>query len=342
VTIPGLPADATAVAVNLTGTGPTANTYLSAYAGGMAYPNTVNLALPKVEVTASVFAIVAVKGGKITIRNSTGSVNVVVDELGYFGTGSETGRLTSLAGPSRVLDTRTTVGGHHAKIASGGTVTVKPGAPAGATAALVNLTTIGMAAGGRAGGGPSCASAWSTLYYSKYVRSNQAIVKLSPQGQFCLKVTGGTADFIVDVEGYLGASGSQYVPLASPQRILDTRNGAGAFAGGRASLALPAGGAPVIYGSNIGDVPASATTLVTNLVEVSATATGYLAHYPGASRPSSLKSVLSFTAGRTVSNAALAPLPSAATASTSRNRFGLYNSAGTTNAVLDLFGYFLP
>src|SRR5206468_7667889 len=99
VAVPGLPADATAVAVNLTGTGPTANTYLSAYAGGMPFPNTVNLALPKVEVTASVFAIVAVRGGKITIRNSTGSVNVVVDEVGYFGTGSETGRLTSLAAP---------------------------------------------------------------------------------------------------------------------------------------------------------------------------------------------------------------------------------------------------
>jgi hypothetical protein len=342
VTVPGLPADATAVAVNLTGTGPTANTYLSAYAGNMPFPNTVNLALPKVEVTASVFAIVGVKSGKITIRNSTGSVNVVVDEVGYFGTAAEPGLMTSFAAPSRVLDTRTTVGGHHAKIASGGTVTVTTGAPAGATAALVNLTTIGMLAGGRAGGGPSCASAWSTLYYSKYVRSNQAIVKLSPTGQFCLKVTGGTADFIVDVEGYLGASGSRYIALASPQRIVDTRTGTGGFAGGRASLPLAPGGAQVIYGSNLGDVPASATTLVTNLLEVSATATGYLGHYPGSSRPSGLKSVLSFTAGRTVSNAAFVGLPRGTAAPTTLNRFGLYNSAGTTNAVVDLSGYFLP
>ncbi|MFN2562226.1 MAG: S8 family serine peptidase [Jatrophihabitans sp.] len=342
VTVPGLPADATAVAVNITGTGPTANTYLSAYAGNMPFPNTVNLALPKVEVTASVFAIVAVKSGKITLRNSTGSVNVVVDEVGYFGTAAEPGLMTSFAAPSRVLDTRTTVGGHHAKIASGGTVTVTTGAPAGATAALVNLTTIGMLAGGRAGGGPSCASAWSTLYYSKYVRSNQAIVKLSPAGQFCLKVTGGTADFIVDVEGYLGASGSHYVALGSPQRIVDTRTGTGGFAGGRASLPLAPGGAQVIYGSNLGDVPASATTLVTNLLEVSATATGYLGHYPGSSRPSGLKSVLSFTAGRTVSNAAFVGLPPGTAAPTTLNRFGLYNSAGTTNAVVDLSGYFLP
>lgn len=340
LSVPGLPADATAVAINLTGTGVTGTTYLSAYPGGTAYPNTSNVNLTKLDSTAAVFAIVTVRNGAITIRNAAGTANVVVDELGYFGTGAETGRLTSLSAAHRVLDTRTIVGNHHSKLVSGGTVTINPGVPPGATAAVVNLTATGMASGGHVGAAPACSSASSTLNYGKYTRANLAIVKLSALGRFCIQASGGAVDLIVDVQGYISASGSDYVALPSPGRVVDTRTGNGGLVGARSPRPLGSATTSVLYGSNVGVVPASATALFTNVVEATATNSGYLTLFPGRTKPSPLTSNLNFSPGRTVSNAVIATLPAASATVADRNRVGIYNSNGNTNVVVDVFGYF--
>jgi Subtilase family. len=332
VTVPGLPDDATAVAINLTGTGVSTPTFLSAYAGGAAFPGTSNLNLSRTDSTAAVFAIVTVQNKSITIRNAAGTANVIVDELGYFGTGAESGKYTPLATPNRVLDTRTNTGGSPGQLTTGKSVMVHPGLT-GATAAVVNITTADARATGLVSAAASCTSSTSTLNYTIYPRANLTIVPLDPSGNFCITGSGAAVDVIVDVVGYMGATGSGYVALPAAYRIVDTRTGNGGSAGGHASKPLGPATTTAFYGSNVGDVPAAATALFTGVVESSNTAGGFLSLFPGASTPASMTSSFNFTPGRIVSNAAVVGLAS--------HDFAIYNGAGSTNAAVDLFGYFI-
>ncbi|WP_262059436.1 PKD domain-containing protein [Streptomyces sp. STR69] len=81
--VAGIPADPTAVLVNLTGVGPTTGTHLTAYgAGGL--PNVSNDNLTAGE-TRPVLAVVPVDAdGDIHIHNSNGTVDVVADLAGYI------------------------------------------------------------------------------------------------------------------------------------------------------------------------------------------------------------------------------------------------------------------
>lgn len=334
LTLANLPSDATAVAINLTGVGATQSTYLSAYPGGTAFPGTSNLNLSTTDPTAAVFTIVTVRNRAITIHNAGGTLNVVVDELGYFGTGVETGTYTPLRPAHRVLDTRTTTGGHHSKLLPGAGVIVNAGV-AGASAAVVNVTTADTTKNGYVSAAPTCSSTSSTLNFTTYTRANLAIVKLSAAGTFCVTDGSSAADVIVDVVGTIGANGAGYVALPAAQRIIDTRFGTGGSAGGHASLALDAATSTAFRGSAVGIVPASATALFTGVVEADATASsGYLGLFAGDTRPSSPSSNINFTAGRVVANAAIVGL--------TNDDFGIYNSAGSTNVAVDLFGYFVP
>ena len=331
-----LPADATAVVVNLTGVGATAPTYVSAYAGGAAFPGTSNLNLASTDSTAAVLAPVTLSGGQtITIRNNAGSVNVVVDVVGYFGTGAETGLFTPLAPgvKPRVLDTRTTVGGHLGKLATGKTITVNPVAPAGATAVVVNVTAVNAGTGGFFNASPMCSSSSSMLNVTKYTRANMAVVQLDPNGKFCLTSGSAPADLIVDVLGFFGSAGAQYYALPAPTRVLDTRTGNGGQTTGHVTP-LGSNASQVVYGTGIGEVPTAADGLFTDVVEASTTTGTYLTLFPGSTPPAALSSTINFTAGRIVSNAAIVGTPG--------SKFGVYNNAGSTNAAVDVFGYFLP
>jgi hypothetical protein len=80
----GVPTGATAVLVNLTGTGPTRGTHLTAYGDGT-LPKVANLYLVAGE-TRSVLALVPVDAdGYIHLHNTSGSVKALVDLQGYIG-----------------------------------------------------------------------------------------------------------------------------------------------------------------------------------------------------------------------------------------------------------------
>jgi hypothetical protein len=334
IPVPGLPADATAVAINLTGIGASTSTHLTAYPGGTDFPGTSNLNLSTIDSTAAVFAIVSVGPARtITVQNSSGTVDIAIDEVGYFGTVATTGKYTPLAAPKRVLDTRTTTGGHHAKLGNKGTVLVNPATPASSIAAVVNLTATSTTTGGHLTAAPTCTGAVSTLNYAKYTRANLAVVGLTGSTPgFCVENSGPAADVIVDVVGYLGDSGSDYYALPAPKRIIDTRTGNGGSAGQHSSKPFAAASTTAFYGANVGDVPADASALFTGVVEAQNTAGGYLSLFPGSTRPSSLTSSLNFTTGRVVANAGVVGL--------SGNQFAVYNYAGSVHAAVDLFGYF--
>jgi hypothetical protein len=205
------------------------------------------------------------------------------------------------------------------------------GVPADATSVIVNVTAANQASTGYLALSPNCSSATSTVNYLRpgYARANLSVTGLDANHTFCVYDGGGKADVIVDLVGYVGASGTaRYVPLTSPVRIADTRSGNGgqhAALGAHGTLSLPDAG--------IFDVPANAKAMLVGLVGANPTATSYLEVFPGTAPPASPTSTLNLTVNRTVSNSAIASL--------SDGTFGIYNAQGAVQAIVDLFGYFV-
>ncbi|MER8041917.1 hypothetical protein [Streptomyces sp. NPDC094032] len=80
----GVPATGvTAVVLNLTATGGTRDTVVTAYPYGTSRPGTSNLNVPAGR-TASVLAVVPVKDGKVTLYNHAGSVDLIADVQGFY------------------------------------------------------------------------------------------------------------------------------------------------------------------------------------------------------------------------------------------------------------------
>ncbi|MFD8722315.1 hypothetical protein ACFV2H_31135 [Streptomyces sp. NPDC059629] len=102
-----VPAGTTAVVLNLTGTRPTQHGYLTAYPDAGSMPGVSNLNFTAGQTVPNL-AVVPVTNGKVDFYNgSGGTVQVVADLEGYFGSGG-TGANQSYVpfGPARVVDTR--------------------------------------------------------------------------------------------------------------------------------------------------------------------------------------------------------------------------------------------
>jgi hypothetical protein len=79
----GVPSDATAVVVNLTGVSPSAPTYLTVYPN-LPRPFASDLNPAVGGVAANLVVATLNSSGQINIYNSAGSINVVVDVLGWY------------------------------------------------------------------------------------------------------------------------------------------------------------------------------------------------------------------------------------------------------------------
>jgi hypothetical protein len=80
-----VPSGATAVVVNVTGVGPTQPTFLTVFPADTPVPNVSDLNLATGETRANLdVATLNPSNGKITILNQTGSLNVIVDVLGWY------------------------------------------------------------------------------------------------------------------------------------------------------------------------------------------------------------------------------------------------------------------
>jgi hypothetical protein len=125
---------------------------------------------------------------------------------------------------------------------------------------------------------------------------------------------------------------SVYVPLAAPQRLLDTLPGfttADGTDAGTASLALGTTREVTIAGR--AGVPASAASVVLNVTAVDATAAGFVTVWP-CGTPQPLASNLNFAAGQTVPNSVIAKAGT-------DGKVCLFSSQAI-DAVVDVAGYF--
>ena len=104
-----VPANASAVVMNLTVTEPTSYGFISAYPAGSAKPNVSNQNYVSGQTVPNLAVVPVGADGTVTIANTSyGTAQVVADVVGYFlpGTPASDGAFVGIA-PTRFLDTRT-------------------------------------------------------------------------------------------------------------------------------------------------------------------------------------------------------------------------------------------
>ena len=224
--VAGVPADAKAVVINTTVTGPTGPGFLTAFPCGQSPPLASNLNYVPGQTVANLVLAKLGTGGQLCLY-SLAATDVVADVAGYFPAGSD---FTPITNPQRILDTRTGLGAPAHPLPQFGGLGVQvggvAGVPADASAVVLNVTATNTA-------GPGFVTVWpcgeeepevsNVNYEAGQTVPNSVIAKVGVGGQVCLS-TFASADLVVDVAGYFPA-GSSFTPIPNPRRILDTRPG---------------------------------------------------------------------------------------------------------------------
>ncbi|WP_295698996.1 WD40 repeat domain-containing protein [Lapillicoccus sp.] len=331
LTVPGLPANTTAVTLNLTAVGATTGTYLSAYPPGAARPATSSLNVPTAGAIANLVTVAVGPGGKVDITNSAGTVDVIADLEGYVAPG--TGYRYASVSPTRIIDTRTGRGGVTGPVARiGVTLPVGELVPAtvdltGARALSLNVTAVAPTRAGWLTAYDYLAGAPATSNLDFAAGQDVAnLVTLAADSSSSLAFQNGgsgTVQVVADLAGSYGSRGAAFTAVP-PARIVDTRNGTGA-----PRVRVGAGQSITV---TVPGLPRGTSAVAVNLTAVSPTASGYLVAYP-AGTPLPGSSSVNFPAGRTVANAAVVAVDA-------RGAMVITNAAGSTDVLVDLAGYY--
>jgi hypothetical protein len=365
-----VPAGAQAVVVNLTAINHSSSaTFVTAYPFGTTRPNASNINLPGGTNVQSNLAIVQLStGGLITLFNSVGSADVIVDVQGYFSTppGSNAGAFHSIP-PLRICDTRankntecaTTANNpiaagtwRHVVLSGDPPGSTAPSIPTGndAGAAVFNLTATGgtkptflsVAAATGSNQCPTSAPAFSNLNPGANATLPIRVISLLGSHQdICVFNAAGSINVIIDVSGWF-SSGSgpagAYFYSVPPTRICDTRVGSASCA----KQALVTGTNDVIGVAGVTSViPADLeqtppVAIVANLTGVAGTAPTFFTLYPSdAAKPEA--SDLNPGAKQVIANLAISGI---STTLSTNGEVTLFNAVGTINAILDVAGWF--
>lgn len=323
--VAGVPADAKAVALNVTAVGATEVTFIRAWPAGAAAPpsSLLNAAPGRTAAAAGVTAVGG--GGKVSLSNDAGSLHLVVDVTGYYTDAAASGAsFEPLPRAARLLDTRGDAG-----IASGTTrplvVAGTAGVPANATAVVLNVVSTRSTGPGYVSVVPHGADARATSTVNHLVGldvANRATVPLAG-GAVDVHVEGGSADVVVDVVGWYGPSGSLRLTPISAARVLDTRSGSPI--GARQSKVFSVAGVAA-------SLPGARAAIGTITATRQTASTTYLTIWP-AGTPQPPTSDINTGAGRDQANMAVLTWNSAGDAAA-------YNDQGSTHLVVDVYALF--
>lgn len=365
-----VPAGSTAVALNLVAVDATQPGFLTVYPSGGTRPleSTENFTAGPVGCTAIdcvvsnlVVTPLSTDGKFVVYNGSAGTVDVVADVEGYFNAATNTsggaGHYIATS-PSRIADTR--CGESPPAFGASCPTQVIPSANAnlktvppqsvisvqvsgqgtvpasGAEAAVVQVTATNPTSNGFLTAFPSGATPQVTSTVNFVATQNsatRAVVKLGTNGAISVFNSSGNTDVVVDVVGYFtdansaANSGGLYTPVA-PSRPLDTRT----VNGGAGPLAPGESRALQVTGTS--SVPSGATAALLNVTEATATARSFLTVTPSQIALPARTSDLNFQQGEIRANADVATLSSSGAIS-------IYNYVGSTDVVVDVFGYFV-
>jgi hypothetical protein len=200
-----VPVGATAVTINLTGTNPTANTYVTAYPDGEAQPLASNLNLTPGQTSPNLVTV-AIGGNRILdLFNHMGDVDLVGDLEGFYGPGPISG--FTAAQPQRVLDTRDGTGGPQVPFGPGEVrvLDLTDYLPVGVSAVVFNLTGTNATAATFVTAWPDgapqpVASNLNLIPFQD--ASNLVVVPVGPDHLVRLYNNAGNVDLVADLAGY--------------------------------------------------------------------------------------------------------------------------------------------
>jgi subtilisin family serine protease len=324
------PTGVTAVALNVTVTGPAAAGHLTAYPAGRAAPVASNLNHVAGQTVANLVATGVSDAGRVALLSNAGTPHVVADVVGYWSDTLGGSRSTPVT-PARLLDTRSGLGGTAGRLDPGSVVSLqvsgRGGVPGGATAAVVNVTAVGPTASGHltAFPGDSATPDASTLNYATGATvPNLAIVGLGPNGDLQLRSNAGSPHVVVDVVGWYGEQGSsRFVPV-EPERLLDTRAGTGRLAPGE-ELVLDVSRSAQLPGLGVRSV-------LVNVTAVGPSAAGHLTVFPADARLP-VASNVNYVRGQTVPNLVLSGT------AVEGGAIRIRSNAGSPHVLVDVVGY---
>jgi peptidoglycan hydrolase-like protein with peptidoglycan-binding domain len=344
-----LPAPGTVVAavLNLTVVGPARAGYWTVWPHSSAMPEVSNLNVDELNSLVGPFLalpnLVTVPVGPDGIVDvyASGGGQAIVDFLGYYtpAASATSGRFQPLPAPTRVLDTRrvSTFNAGESR-----TFTV-PGA-AGASAVAINLTALTSNPGywqvyPQGGAVPATSNLNSPSGFNSIV-ANQAIVAVDAAGAFTIFSESG-GDLLIDLVGTFTSAAAQsstdglFVPLASPTRVVDTRNAALNPLGGT-TLPQPGWRFEVPVASNPVVARPDVSAVVLNATTAGALTTGYVTvGTAGATNPAIKPDTSTMNVVRPaqfLANHAIVPV--------SARGFSMFTDAGGT-LIADLAGYYL-
>jgi YVTN family beta-propeller protein len=332
-----IPTNATGYSVNVTLVPPSNGEvgYLTIWPTGELQPvvSTMNSLDGRIKANAAI--VPAGASGSVNVYLSNTS-NVVIDVNGYFtAPAADTLQFYPLA-PCRVADTRNANGNLGGPFLAGMTerdfpVTQSSCIPSGANikAYSLNFTAVPHPAGQAM----AYLTVWPTGQTKPLVSTlnnltatyvaNAAIVPAGTSGSIAVFPSDNT-DLAIDINGYFAApaSGGLSLYTAAPCRVIDTRQGHGAFTGEMTVGVVNSPCSP----------PSTAQAYVFNATVVPAPSLSYLTLWPdGETRP--VVSTLNAVDGFITSNMAIVP--------TTNGSIDSY-AAGTTQLILDISGFFAP
>ncbi|MER5635940.1 hypothetical protein ABT095_03160 [Kitasatospora sp. NPDC002227] len=326
----GIPATGvTAVVLNVTATNPTTGGYVTVYPHGRPRPTASNLNFTAGQTVPNLVTVPVVDG-KINLYNFAGTTDLIGDISGYY-TSDGTGSRYTPAGPTRIMDNRTTPVGQGGQVDL--QITGKNGVPAtGVTSVVLNVTTVGPTTGGYVTvypHGQERPTASNLNFGPGQTVANLVSVPVGADGKVSLYNFAGKTGLVADLAGYYSGTGSVFVP-SGPTRILDTRSGLGH---GTSTIGAVGGGRTLNVTADSwanGIPPVGVTAVALNVTATRATTGGYVTVF-GGEQAKPLASNLNFLAKQTVPNAVITQ---------SRQGVNFFNAFGDTDLIADLAGYF--
>lgn len=334
----GVPADAAAVALNVTVVDATAGGYLTVYPTGVSRPTVSSLNWVSGAPVPNNVQVKLGTGGSVDLYALAGCPQVIVDLVGWYAAGTPAVGGFSGITPARLLDTAAVGQGPCVDGVRRLTVAGRGGVPADAAAVALNVTVDAAT---------TPATGYLTVYPAGIPRPtastvnhrpgaivpNGTVVRLGVGGAVNLFTLGGCVRVIVDVVGWY-APGAPIVAHGfaglTPSRILDIPASwvcPNPAAGTARTFDLQVAGA---IGSG---VPADALGAALNVTVDAPGGPGFLTVYPaGAPRPTA--SNLNYVAGSTVANGVLTGIGT-------NGAITIHSSAGCPRIVVDVIGAFL-
>ncbi len=336
-----VPADTTAVVLNVTAVAPTTSGHVQVFprpTSGDVRPTVSNINVVEGVDQPNLVTTRLGAGGAVRITTGQTTAHVLVDLAGWYTPGGATA-YEPLA-PQRLMDLRSNTGATKgARLGAGKAVDLRvrgrAGVPSDALAVVLNVTSVAPTARTNVrvyptptdGSGPPNVSNLNVVPGRS--QPNLVTVPIGTDGSVRFWNSAGGTWLLADIAGYFSATGDHgFVPVA-PTRLADSRRGQG-LAG-----QLQPGASADLQVSGRGGVPADATAAVVNVTGVLATSTTDVRVYPSPATGSAVPVVsnLNLVPGRNEANLAVVALGSG-------GQVRFYSSRSPVDLVVDVAGYF--